>query len=194
MKKLRASLILLIFYGFSTVTVAVGVSNQEMDDQNFEMLASLESQAAAGSDKAQMKLGIIYLEGRGVTADIDKALFYYRLAAEREIAFAQFKLAQIYLDGNHVKPDPEKALSWLLRAARHGFVRAQLDLSVLYENGTAVDQDMVKAHQWISIASSLTDMDLEPRKEELEEKMTFPEVAHAKLLSRICILNGYEGC
>lgn len=141
-----------------------------------------------------MKLAIMFLEGKGVTADIDKALFYYRQAAERDIPFAQHKLAQLYLDGHHVKPDPEKALNWLLSSARLGFVRAQLDLSLLYENGTGITQDFVKAYKWLSIASSLTEMNLESRQEELEAKITFTELAYAELLSRICILTGYEDC
>lgn len=194
MKKLSSSLILLLFCAYSTVMAAPGGPGIGGTEQTPETLAVLQSQAVAGSDKAQMKLGVIYLEGRGVAADIDKAIFYYRMAAEREIAFAQLKLARIYLDGKHVKPDAEKGLGWLMRSARHGFVRAQLDLSKLYENGTIVNQDMVRAHQWISIASSLTDMDLEQRKEALEAKMTFTEVAYARLRSRVCILNGYEDC
>ncbi len=192
MINLNYSLILLLLCGIFFATGNVYGSNR--GNEFAESLASLEAQAAAGSDKAQMKLGVIYLEGRGIAADIDKALFYYRMAAEREIAFAQLKLARIYLEGKHVEREPEMALNWLLRSARHGFIPAQLDLSMLYENGMFVDQDMVKAHQWISIASSLTDRDLEQRKEELEAKMTFIEVAYARLRSRICILNGYEDC
>ena len=81
---------------------------------------------------------------------------------------------------NYLFPRP---LNWLQRSARLGFVRAQLDLSLLYENGIGITQDFVKAHKWLSIASSLTEMNLEPRQEELEAKMTFTERAHAELLS-----------
>lgn len=192
MTKLSYSLILLLFcVSFSASSTVFGSNT---GGKVTEPLASLEAQAEAGSDKAQMKLGVIYLEGRGVAADIDKALFYYSMAAEREIAFAQLKLARIYLDGKYVEPDPEKALIWLLRSARQGFIQAQLDLSSVYENGKFVNQDMVRAHQWVSIAASLTELDLEPRKLKLEEQMSLAEVAYARLRSRICILNGYEDC
>lgn len=194
MTRLSTGVIIVLITALSSVMASTHGAGTDTARQTPEAIAVLESQAAAGSDKAQMKLGIIYLEGRGVTADIDKALFYYRLAAEREIAFAHLKLAKIYLNGKYAEPDAEKALSWLLSSAGLGYVRAQLDLSDLYENGTVVSQDMVKAHQWVSIASSLTDMDLEPRKEAIEAKMTFTEVAYATLRSRLCILNGYEDC
>lgn len=191
MRKLSASMILVFFF---EISVAMAAGSWGLDKQTPETLESLESRAASGNEKAQMKLATMYLKGKGVNADISKALFYYRLVAERDIPFAQHKLAQLYLDGNHVKPNPAKALNWLLRSARLGFVRAQLDLSLLYESGAGITQDFVKAHKWLSIASSLTEMNLEPRKEELELKMTFSERVHAEVLSRICILTGYESC
>jgi hypothetical protein len=55
-------------------------------------------------------------------------------------------------------------------------------------------RDIVEAHKWLSIAASLTDMDLTSRQQELEVKMTFIEVAHAVSLSRMCILTGFEDC
>ena len=180
MKKLGASMISVLLFGLSTAMAADSFS---LDKHTLETLESLVSRAAPSNEKGQMKLANMYLEGKGVTADLDKALFYYRLAAERDIPYAQHKLARLYLDGNHVKTDPDKALNWLQRSARLGFVRAQLDLSLLYENGTGITQDFVKALKWLSIASSLTEMSLEPRQEELEAKMTFTERAHAELLS-----------
>ena len=189
MTKLSASLLLILVFGFPAVAVG-----SNLDKQNPEQIESLEDSVSAGNEKAQMKLAIMYLDGNGVTADISKALFYYRMAAEQEVAFAQYKLARIYLDGDHVNPDPNQALVWLLRAAKLGLVEAQLDLSLLYEQGPGIAQDLVKAHKWLSIASSLTDMDLESRQEELEAKMTFVELVQAVSLSRICTLTGYEDC
>ena len=189
MRKLSASLLFVLVFGIPAVAVG-----SNLDSQNPEPIESLEDRASAGNEKAQMKLAIMYLDGKGVTADIGKALFYYRMAAEQNVAFAQYKLARIYLDGDYVKPDHDQGLDWLLSAARLGFVKAQLDLSRLYEQGDGIAQDLVEAHKWLSIASSLTDMDLKSRQEELEAKMTFVELAQAVSLSRICILTGYEDC
>jgi hypothetical protein len=147
LKKSCVYLFLVLFSGFSAAVIASGSS---LEKQTRKQLESLESRAAAGNEKAQMKLAIMYLEGSGVSADTDKALFYYRLAAERDIAFAQHRLARLYLDNDHVKPDPAKALTWLLRAAKLGLVQAQLDLSQLYEDGTGINRDFVKAHKWLS--------------------------------------------
>lgn len=169
-------------------------ASSSIDKQTLQTLESLEHRAAAESKSAQMKLAIIYLQGNGVPADIDKAIFYYRLAAEQDVAFAQHRLARLYLDGDRVKPDLQKAMNWMQRSARLGFVPAQLDLSLLYENGTGTPQDFIQAHKWLSIASSLTDSNLESKQAELEAKMTFTDLVQARLLSRICILNDYQDC
>ena len=189
MRKLSTSLLFVLVLGFSAV--AAGVSP---DKQNLGQIESLVDSASAGNEKAQMKLAIMYLEGNGVTADTSKALFYYRMAAEQNVAYAQYRLARLYLDGRYMEPDPGQAHAWLLRAARLGFVQSQLDLSLLYERGPVMTRDIVEAHKWLSIAASLTDMDLTSRQQELEAKMTFIEVAHAVALSRMCILTGYEDC
>ena len=189
MRKFSSSLLFILVFGFSAVA-----TGSNLDNQNPEQIESLEKSASAGNEKAQMKLAIMYLDGNGVSADISKALFYYRMAAEQNVAFAQYRLARIYLDGDHVNPDPNLGLEWLLSAARLGFVEAQLDLSRSYEQGDGIAQDLVESYKWLSVASSLTDMDLKSRQDELEAKMTFVELAQAVSLSRICILTGYEDC
>ena len=186
-----ASLFLVLLLGiFSSVMPA----SSSAEKQSLQMLESLEHRAAAESKSAQMKLAIIYLQGNGVPADIDKAIFYYRLAAEQDVAFAQHRLARLYLDDDRVKPDPKKAMNWLQRSARLGFVQAQLDLSQLYEKGPGTPRDLIQAYKWLSIASSLTDSNLDSKQAELEAKMTFTDLLQARLLSRFCILNDYQDC
>ncbi|MGI9319226.1 MAG: tetratricopeptide repeat protein [bacterium] len=191
MNKINAIFVLALFFSFSVEGSGTASS---FDKQTPAQLESLESLAAAGNEKAQMKLANMYLEGKIVTTDTNKALYYYRLAADRDIAFAQYKLAKLYLDGKYLEPDPEQALTWLLRASKLGLIQAQLSLGLEYEKGVNTPQDFIQAHKWLEIASSLTDKDLKSTMEELETKMTFIELAHAKLLSNICIITGYQVC
>ena len=191
MKKLYATFVFALFFNFS---VNGAETTSSFDEQTPVQLESLQSRAAADNEKAQMKLANMYLQGKGVTADSNTALFYYRLAAERDIAYAQYKLARLYLDGDYVEPDPEQALAWLLRAAKLGFIQAQVDLSQEYETGAHTPQDFIQAHKWLSIASSLTDTDLKPAMQALETRMTFTELAQSKLLSSVCIISGYQDC
>jgi len=191
MGQINTTLLLLLLVSWSFNVAATTAS---FDKQTPAQLESLESRAEAGNEKAQMNLANMYLEGKGVTADTNKALYYYRLAAEQDIAFAQYKLAKLYFDGNYVEPDPDQAIAWLLRAANLGFIQAQLTLSLVYEKGEHTPQDLIQAHKWLSIASSLTDTDLKTTLEKLEAKMSFIELAQAKWLSTICIITGYQDC
>ena len=191
MKNLCASLILALI---AATPDALAEITTRADETNPAWLQSLEGRAANGNEKAQLKLAIMYLHGEGVTADTDKAMHYYRMAAERDIAFAQHRLARLYLDGDYVKADPQKALDWLLRSANLGYLQAQLDLSQFYENDSGSFHDLVDAYKWLSIASTLSDGDLQDRRERLEAKMTFIELGRAKLLSRYCVLTGYRDC
>lgn len=163
------------------------------------MLASAAPSAADGDPAASdpkilMRQAVMYLHGRGVEADVDKAIALYRSLAERDFAFAQYRLAQIYLDGALVPPDPERALGWLQRAALLGLVDAQLELSRLYEGAQGVAPDLVAAHKWLHIAASLEARDIEHRREALEQKMSFWQLTRARYLARRCISREYRGC
>ena len=92
MRKLSTSLLLVLVLGFSAV--AAGVSP---DKQDLGQIESLVDSASAGNEKAQMKLAIMYLEGNGVTADTSKALFYYRMAAEQNVAYAQYRFIACHI-------------------------------------------------------------------------------------------------
>ena len=157
-------------------------------------LVALETSAAAGDEKAQLNLAHRYLDGNGVEADLDKSLFYYRLAAARDIAYAQHRLARLYLDGRYLEPQPIEAERWLLQAAGQGYVPAQLDLSQLYETRAGDASDRVSALAWVLIAESLSDSQLDQRIEALSAELSYLERARATLSARLCILRGYEGC
>lgn len=182
-------LLLLIGFSISAVT-----ASSDLDGQTAPMIERLERLAAADSKSAQMKLAIIYLQGKGVPADVDKAIYYYRLAAEQDVAFAQHRLARLYLDGEKITPDPDQALGWMLRAAKLGFVPAQLELSQIFRDGIFTPRDLIAAYKWLAIAASLTSDDLGSRQQELEQQMTFTERARARFISRSCIYRGYEDC
>lgn len=172
------------------------VNSGDLEAKNEQMpIDQLKVEALNGNEKLQLKLASIYMHGEGgVTADIEQAIYWYTFAAEQNVGYAQQKLAHIYLQGTGVERSHEKALYWLNRAANLGFVEAQLELSSLYESGTVVPQDLVSAHKWLSIAESLAELDIETRQAELEDKMSWVQLARSKYLSRKCILQEYQDC
>jgi len=150
--------------------------------------------AGSSDPKILMKQAALYMHGQGADADPAAAIALYRRVAEQDVAFAQYKLARLYLDGEVVARDIQQAHVWLHRAAGLGFVEAQMTLSRLYESGSDVETDYVSAYKWLHIADSLTEDDIEERRQALEAKMSFLQVTRAKYLARRCIYRGYRDC
>ena len=68
----------------------------------------LLSSAKAGNPKAQLLLGLRYLDGDGVAASNSEAVRWLRKAAEQGDAVAQYRLGTMYERGRGVSVDPSK--------------------------------------------------------------------------------------
>ena len=73
--------------------------------------------ADQGNADAQVKLGFMYREGRGVTKDHSEALKWYRLAAQQGDWSAQSNLGSMYDKGQGVTQDYVRAHMWYSLAA-----------------------------------------------------------------------------
>ena len=67
----------------------------------------------------------LYLDGKGVTQDIEKGLYYLTEAADHDNANAQYKLGRMYLWGEHLSKNEEKGLEYLNKAATNGNLYAE---------------------------------------------------------------------
>jgi TPR repeat protein len=76
--------------------------------------------AAQGDQGAQLDLGLLYYNGRGVTQNYKKAARWYRLAAEQGKAAAQFNLGLLYDAGQGVPQDYIEAHMWFNLAGASG--------------------------------------------------------------------------
>ena len=80
--------------------------------------------------------------------DYDKALKYYKYAAEKNDSQAQFSLGAMYDMGNGVTQNYAEAMKWYLKAANQGKASAQNNIGVMYEKGQGVKQDCSEANKW----------------------------------------------
>lgn len=106
-------------------------------------------QRAADSEygAAQTKLALLYLQGRGVPQDTEKALADLHKLTER--GWAVYTLGSLYYFGQGVPQDYSKAQEWFRKAV----VRSKDDdaaycLGVMYELGQGVPKDIYKANLW----------------------------------------------
>ena len=88
--------------------------------------------AAQGNAEAQNNLGIMYLNGQGISENSALGIEWLLKAASNGNAMAQFNIAQSYLDGTNGLPQNRtQALNWLKKAANNGHAQAELMLAGL---------------------------------------------------------------
>jgi TPR repeat protein len=106
---------------------------------------------------AQHSLGLMYMQGRGVTHDIAEAARLYRLAAEQGYAPAQSSLAYMY-NGRGATLNYAEAVRLYRLAAEQGYARAQSGLAFMYMQGLGVTRDITEAARLYRLAADQGDV------------------------------------
>lgn len=109
--------------------------------------------ADEGHAQAQVSLGWLYLNGRGVTQDYVLARQLFVKAAEHGQIEAQYNLARLYYGGQGGSQDYVQACHWYEKAALQGSVEAQVNLGTLYSNGLGCRKDDAEAVFWFLLAA-----------------------------------------
>ena len=108
--------------------------------------------AELGDDRAQMKLGVLYYDGKGVPEDKEAAFQWFSKAAGQGNATACNNLGICYYNGAGTQQDLAKALEYFALAAEKGHAGAQNTLGCTYLDGKDVPQDYGKALYWFTQA------------------------------------------
>ncbi|MDE0350241.1 MAG: hypothetical protein OXM56_11125 [Gammaproteobacteria bacterium] len=152
-----------------------------LENEDDEQAAYWYREAAAqGHDRAQLALGRMYSEGRGVDRDRDAALHWWSEAAQRGNREAQvlvyvpddipdppkvpavgpdawFGLGVLHAAGDVVEEDPAAAIRWFERAAHAGDAWAQFNLGYLLdqriERMGVVDREPDEGFYWFRRAA-----------------------------------------
>jgi hypothetical protein len=122
--------------------------NPELDFEALKLAAQNKDPAA------QFELAKAFKDGKGVEADMDEAVHWYRLAADAGNPDAQCDLAELFETGTHFDLEPQEAVRWYSQAAENGHTRAQISLGNLLEAGAeGVAADPVAAVRWYKKAA-----------------------------------------
>jgi len=73
-------------------------------------------------------LGSRYLNGNGITKDLEKSFYWYQKVAEQEDVRGQSQLGFMYENGKGVQTDFKLAFYWLKKAAEQGDAGAQIKI------------------------------------------------------------------
>ncbi len=109
--------------------------------------------AEQGYAEAEQDLGAMYLQGSGVTRNVDQALYWFRRAARNGQACAQSALGDFLLTGGMEVPvNVSDAVKWLHLAAEQKSGRAHRYLAWYYRDGFGSPPDKVKALKWAIVS------------------------------------------
>ena len=133
--------------------VAIAAAMAELPEDAPETIRATANAALNGDSVAQHDLASWYAVGRA-EPDFERAVFWYRQAAEAEVPNALYNLGVLTQRGRGVPQDPAAAIALFERAADAGHSHAQVALGLAYLTGTGVDTDSVQAARYFSTASA----------------------------------------
>ncbi len=128
--------------------LSTGISSLAKNE--IEAVIWLRKAGEAGDADAQMKLSLMYSQGRGVDRDMGEAVRWLRKAAAGGIVSAQSGMGffyQVGIDGVLEKSDAESA-KWYRKAAMGGDSSDQRAMEYLYAEGLTVVKDPIEAIKW----------------------------------------------
>lgn len=132
----------------NNMTVEEMVSLINSDNQ--KGLETVRGIANSGNADAQLLVGIMYHMGIAGEEHQSDAAYYFRMAAEQELASAQTNLGKCYLAGDGVPEDDKKAFEWFEKAAKQGDAEGQFQLGRCYEEGWGTENNENLAYQYYS--------------------------------------------
>ena len=86
-------------------------------------------------------LGVCYEYGDGVEQNWERAVHWFREAAESGVSVAMADLGYCYEKGCGVEQSWEQAFSWYRRGAECGYPVSMSNLGLCYKRGYGVDQN-----------------------------------------------------
>lgn len=125
------------------------------EGEHAAMIDALEIKAAQGDLASQFQLATEYDQGLKVPQDIDKAVKWYRAAAEQGDANAQYSMGSLYQAGDGVPQNNQLAITWYRKAAEQDHATAKNNLAYMYDFGLGIAEDNAQAAQLYEEASQL---------------------------------------
>lgn len=126
-------------------------TEEEISD---ETLDEIIAHANSGDVTAQFYLGLLFHQGKRVERDIQRAIFFYTMAANAGNNKAQYNLGLIYMNGDGVEEDIAKAIDLFRRSAEQGNPKAQYRLARFYLAGQGIEKDETEAARLFTLAAS----------------------------------------
>ncbi len=153
----KANKIVVSFALLLAIALSVSVAharNKCIFDEDIALKYSLAHIKECAQDKPayQNLLAYLYNSGVNVKKDQNKALLWYKRAAENNYPSAMFNLGNMYFDGKGIAVDYKNAFFWYEKAAKSGDIQGQHNLAYMYGKGLGTRKDLVRSYAWFFVA------------------------------------------
>ncbi|HWA30050.1 MAG TPA: TetR family transcriptional regulator [Rhizomicrobium sp.] len=118
-------------------------------------LDRLSELAAAGNPRAELLIGLRYLNGDGAVVNKAEAAKWILKSANAHDPMGQYWAGEIYRHGDGTTADAAQAVHWYEAAAGQGNRQAMHDLGVAFAEGDGAAKDYVQSAIWFAKAASL---------------------------------------
>ncbi|KAH7036566.1 hypothetical protein BKA57DRAFT_175644 [Linnemannia elongata] len=137
-------------YGDTIAQVRLGDMHLDMCEVQQDDAAMYWYLKAAlhGCADGQYRVGVMFLEGRGVQQSYSRAMEWCLKAADQGKAEGQILVGYMYEHGHDVVKNYSQAMDWYCKAAAQGAPEAQSNIGVMFENGYGVPKSYSKAMEW----------------------------------------------
>jgi uncharacterized protein len=115
--------------------------------------------ALKGDAQSQVRLGLIYFEGKDTPKDLQKAEHWYEKAAAQGGAEIQYGIGLMYKVGSNAPQNIIKAFYWIEKAAQQGHAEAQEALGEMYMDSDIKTKDYKESEYWLKKAAKHHDTD-----------------------------------
>lgn len=133
--------------------VLQGLESYEKNDYD-SAFAYYTRAAQAGDADAMMRIGYLYLEGKGRNRNEGLAKRWFIEAATRGDAAAMAALGEMFMTGNGVTKNVDFGFKWLGESAKRGNTYAMISIGLVYEKGNSVPQNYELAKRWFEEAAA----------------------------------------
>jgi Gram-negative bacterial TonB protein C-terminal/Sel1 repeat len=124
-------------------------------DKNYaEAFKTYTELSTLGNKEAKIKLANMYVLGRGVDVDENKALEYLKDNLYPNNIIALNQIGIMFLNGSGVQKNYVKARKWFELAAKAGNPDAQFNMGLMFQNGWGGPREITEALKWYKLSAA----------------------------------------
>ena len=147
-------------------------------------LPKADGKKAPGDAASQVRLGDRCFYGTWLAgSDPEKAVAWYRKAAQQGDARGLTRLGLCYAYGDGVAKNHAEALALFRKAAEQGDSEAQYRLGRCYAKGDWLPKNPILAYKWLNLAAGAGNEPAKEERDDLAWNMSASQIAKAQRLS-----------